>query len=188
MSPRPRRPAADAATTGASRRSTTIARTFGALSVNTSAAVRSRKHMNSSSGARVAMAVTISRVKRPYPRSFAQQVASIPMRTRSLEIRRPPRAPARAERAYSFTQGPGRGKPEDDRCHAEKAEQVRAAAHYSLPCPRKQKHWNSWCGNHNARHRHELLSNSPRAVMPAMSEPLPGHERQRKTGHELGTS
>src|SRR5215211_1067757 len=133
-----RRPAADAATTGASRRSTTIGRTFGAVMLNKSADFRSRKQMNSSFGARDAIALTISRVKRPYPRSFAQHVASIPMRTRSLDIGYLSYCGSRLQSPRHFSKSPTCREPKNERSGREETRKPASAAHPS-PCAPDKK-------------------------------------------------
>ena len=65
---------------------TSISSTLGADNPKRSAARRSTKQRNVSSAAISAMAGTSSRVKRPYPRSFAQQVTSTPIRMTQLPV------------------------------------------------------------------------------------------------------
>lgn len=102
--------AADAARTGASRiPDTTTFRTFGESTLNDDADSGSRKQTNSSRAANAAIAGTISRVNRPYPRAFAQHVASIPIRI--LLARRV----ERVEGAEEFAERPSRSETQNQR-------------------------------------------------------------------------
>src|SRR5215211_255012 len=175
-----RRPAADAATTGASRRSTTIGRTFGAVMLNKSADFRSRKQMNSSSGARAAIALTISRVKRPYPRSFAQQVASIPMRTRSLEIGYFSRCGSRLQSPERFSKGPTCRKPENERTCHEKIRKLSGAAGHSTRAPRKKNEGDNGRHSDDSGRRGSSLANAPCTEMSPVREAMTRYQRERK--------
>src|SRR6266446_4453629 len=110
MSVRERLPAAEAARTGASRMSdTTTFRMFGESTLKDDADSGSRKQTNSSAAASAVIAGIISRVKRPYPRAFAQHVASTPIRI--LFARRV----ERIERAEYFAEGPFSSQTQNQR-------------------------------------------------------------------------
>jgi hypothetical protein len=130
MSSGERYPEAEAAVEAAVLACTTTVRTFGEAIVNRAADSRSTKQTNSSSGAIRAIASTISRAKRPYPRSFDQHVPSTPISNRCFHC------------TDRFSSGPARGDDEYQRERDKVSRSISGLAHRAAPRTNGEKEWN----------------------------------------------